>query len=357
MNHSNDIQIGNKLVGIFHPSYFIADIAANHDGKLERAKELIFLAKEAGADCAKFQHFKASKIVSDQGFKNLRSSGSHQTSWKKSVYEVYEQFELNREWNHELVQTARQVGIDFMTTPYDFEAVDAINSMVLAWKIGSGDITYTSLIKHVAQTNKPVMLATGASAFQDVVRAVDVILPINKKLVLMQCNTNYTGSIENFKFINLNVLKTYAENFPTAILGLSDHSPGHSTVLGAIALGARVIEKHFTDDTKREGPDHGFAMDPKTWSEMVHRGRELEAALGDGVKRIEPNESETAILQQRCLRASKSLPIGHVLTSADIEILRPATLGALRPYELEEILGQEIQHKFEFGDPFMASDF
>ena len=357
MKSQTDIQIGKKFIGKSHPSYFIADIAANHDGKLERAKELIYLAKEVGADCAKFQHFKASKIVSDRGFKSLGAAKSHQSTWKKSVYEVYEKFELNREWNNELAKTAMQVGIDFMTTPYDRDAVDTVNSLVLAWKIGSGDITYTSFIEYVAKTNKPVMLATGASSMQDVERAVNVILPVNNKLVLMQCNTNYTGSIENFKYINLNVLKTYSHNYPEIILGLSDHSPGHATVLGAIALGARVIEKHFTDDVSRDGPDHGFSMDPKNWSEMVQRGRELETALGDGIKRVESNEEETAVLQQRCLRASKSLPVGHVLTSDDIEALRPATFGAFRPYLLKEIIGKKIQRKLEIGDPLMINDF
>jgi sialic acid synthase SpsE len=357
MINSNDIQIGNKWIGKLHPSYFIADIAANHDSDLSRAKDLIFLAKEVGADCAKFQHFKASKIVSDQGFKSLGGAKSHQSAWKKSVYEVYEKFELNREWNNELAKTALLAGIDFMTTPYDIDAVETVNPYVLAWKIGSGDITYRSLIEYVAKTNKPVMLATGASSMEDVQRGVKTIFQHNNKLVLMQCNTNYTGSIENFKYINLNVLKTYAQNFPTVILGLSDHSPGHSTVLGAIALGARVIEKHFTDDVRRHGPDHGFSMDPKSWSEMVRRCRELEAALGDGIKRVESNEEETAVLQQRCLRATKNLPIGHVLTTDDVEALRPATLGALRPFLLEEILGKRIKRKLDFGDPLMSGDF
>lgn len=357
MRLSKDIQVGEKWIGQLWPTYFIADIAANHDGDLARAKDLIYAAKEAGADCAKFQHFKASHIVSDKGFKNLGSAQSHQKSWKKSVYEVYEQFELNREWNHELAETALKAGIDFMTTPYDKEAVDGVNSLVLAWKIGSGDISFTSFIEYVARTRKPIMVATGASAMDDVERAVRAILPINQQLVLMQCNTNYTGSIENFKYINLNVLKNYAAKFPELILGLSDHSPGHSTVLGAIALGARVIEKHFTDDTKRVGPDHGFSMDPWTWSEMVQRSRELEAALGDGIKRVEDNEQQTAVLQQRCLRATKSLNVGHMLTADDVEALRPATPGALRPYQLNEIIGKKIHQKLEFGDPLMSKDF
>lgn len=357
MKPSVEIQIGTKWIGHAHPSYFIADIAANHDGDLGRAKDLIYSAKEAGADCAKFQHFKASQIVSDKGFKSLGSAQSHQATWKKSVYEVYEQFELNREWNHELARTALQAGIDFMTTPYDKEAVDSVNDLVLAWKIGSGDITYTSFIDYVARTSKPIMVATGASTMADVERAVQTILPINQQLVLMQCNTNYTGSLENFKYINLNVLKSYAHQFPNLVLGLSDHSPGHATVLGAIALGARVIEKHYTDDTSREGPDHGFSMDPTTWREMVQRSRELEAALGDGIKRVEENEQQTAILQQRCLRASKSLPVGHVLTADDLEALRPATPGALKPHQLQEIIGTTIHQKLEFGDPLMSRDF
>jgi len=357
MQTSNEIQIGNKWIGNTHPSYFIADIAANHDGDLTRAKDLIYLAKNAGADCAKFQHFKASQIVSDRGFKELGIKQSHQSSWKKSVYEVYSQFELNREWNYELAQTAQKAEIDFMTTPYDTEAVDTVNPLVFAWKIGSGDITFTSLIEYVALTKKPIMIATGASSLVDVERAVHTILPLNSKIVLMQCNTNYTGSIENFRYINLNVLKTYSEMFPSVILGLSDHSPGHSTVLGSIALGARVIEKHFTDDTNREGPDHGFSMNPNSWREMVQRSRELEAALGDGIKRVEGNEYQTAVVQQRCLRARKTLNPGHILTFDDVEALRPATDGAFKPYQLNELLGKKIQRPYEFGDPLMIADF
>jgi N-acetylneuraminate synthase len=355
MNQHIEIQIGNRLIGETRPSYFIADIAANHDGELQRAKDLICLAKQAGADCAKFQHFKASQIVSDPGFKKLGSAQSHQANWKKSVYQVYEQYELNREWNAELAKTANEVGIDFMTTPYDTEAVDSVDPLVLAWKIGSGDITYVQLIEYIAKTNKPVMIATGASSMDDVDRAMKVIFPINQKLVLMQCNTNYTGAIENFKYINLNVLKTYKEKYPNIVLGLSDHSPGHASVLGAISLGARVVEKHFTDDTTRIGPDHSFSMNPDTWKDMVLRSRELEAALGDGVKKVEDNELQTSVLQQRCLRAKKQLQIGHMITLNDFEALRPATVDALKPYRLNEVVGKKLKVKLELGDALMAN--
>jgi sialic acid synthase SpsE len=136
-----------------------------------------------------------------------------------------------------------------------------------------------------------VLLATGASTHGRRRPCRAAVLRVNPQLVLMQCNTNYTGSLENFRHINLNVLKTYARALPgRVLLGLSDHSPGHATVLGAIAFGARAVEKHFTDDNARKGPDHGFAMNPQSWREMVERSRELEAALGDGVKRVEPTK-------------------------------------------------------------------
>ena len=175
------------------------------------------------------------------------------------------------------------------------------------YKVGSGDITWPEILERIASKGKPVFLATGASTLADVVRAVDVISALNPQLVLMQCNTNYTASLENFSHIHLNVLQTYRTMFPQAILGLSDHTPGHATTLGAVALGARVVEKHFTDDTTREGPDHPFSMDPRTWRDMVDRTRELEAALGSPVKRVADNEKETLVVQRRCLRAAAGL--------------------------------------------------
>lgn len=349
MQAETAIRIGARRIASDAPSYFIADIAANHDGSLQRAQDLIWLAREAGADCAKFQHFKAEKIVSDSGFRALGARQGHQARWNKPVFEVYRQYELNREWNAVLASTARQAGIDFMTTPYDDEAVDSVDPLVRAWKIGSGDITWTSFITRVARTGKPVLLATGASEFEDVDRAVAAVLAVHPQLLLMQCNTNYTGSLENFRFINLRVLRSFAERYPGVLLGLSDHSPGHAAVLGAIALGARAIEKHFTDDNSREGPDHSFAMNPRTWKEMVERSRELEAALGDGIKRVEDNEVETAVLQQRCLRVAKALPVGHRLTPADIEVLRPAPAGALRPWQLPLALGRRLREPLPAG--------
>jgi N-acetylneuraminate synthase len=199
-------------------------------------------------------------------------------------------------------------------------------------------------------------LATGAADIGEVQCAVHTILKINPQLVLMQCNTNYTGSLENMKYVNLNVLKTYAVMFPDLVLGLSDHTPGHATVLGAVALGARVIEKHFTDDTTREGPDHAFAMDPVAWSAMVQRTRELEAALGSADKVVAGNEQETAVIQRRCLRAARDLKTGETLTREMLDILRPATPGAIKPNDINLVIGKKVHCDLDSGKEIRWTD-
>lgn len=356
MRYASSITIEERKIALDAPTYFIADIASNHDGDLGRAKELIWRAKDAGLDAVKFQHFKAGKIVSDYGFRNLGGHMSHQASWKKSVFEVYKQYECNRDWNESLVQTAREAGIHFLTTPYDFEAVDMLDSLLPAYKIGSGDITWTEFICFIARRNKPVLLATGASNMDDVERAVDAVLAYSGNIVLMQCNTNYTGSLENFRHINLKVLQSFALRYPGMILGLSDHTPGHSTVLGAIAMGARVIEKHFTDDNNRVGPDHAFSIAPSAWKELIERSRELELALGSCIKRIEDNERDTVVVQRRCMRLTRNMTAGEKLAAVDLEALRPAPHGSVAPYELGSVVGKRLAHDKVAGDALYEKD-
>ena len=187
------------------------------------------------------------------------------------------------------------------------------------------------------------MIATGASTIEDVKRAMNTLMKRTKKIVLMQCNTNYTGSLENFKYINLNVLKLYRKLYPDIILGLSDHTSGHTTVLGAVALGARVIEKHFTDDNSRIGPDHGFAMNPRSWKEMVDRTRELELSMGDGVKIIEKNEVKTAIVQRRSIRATRNINAGEIINKKDLESLRPITNDGIPPFEIDKLINKKLK--------------
>ncbi|MBT5400637.1 N-acetylneuraminate synthase [bacterium] len=344
-----EIQIENKIIGLTQPTYFIADLAANHDGDLERAKDLIYLCAEAGADAAKFQHFSANTIVSDVGFKSLGEQQSHQSKWKSSVFDVYKEASIDQNWTPILKETCEKAGITFLTSPYSYELVDKVDNYLSAYKIGSGDITWPGIIDYIASKKKPVLLATGASKMTEVDMAMSILLQRTNDIVLMQCNTNYTASLENFKYINLNVLKAYSRKYPDTILGLSDHTPGHATVLGAVALGACVIEKHFTNDTSRDGPDHKFSMDFNSWKEMVDRTRELENALGLETKKVEDNEQETVILQRRSIRAKKDLMVGDLIYESDLEFLRPCPEDGLPPYELKNILNKKLTKGVKSG--------
>ena len=356
MRYDGEIHLGERVIRAGEPTYFIADIAANHDGDLERAKALVSLAHEAGADAAKFQHFLAKDIVSDHGFRSLGGQLAHQETWTKSVYEVYEQYQLNREWTASLAATCQEIGIEFMSTPYDFSAVDELDPLVRAYKVGSGDITWTQEIEYMAGKGKPIFLATGASDITDVQRAVVAVLNHNPQLALLQCNTNYTGDLDNFRHINLNVLRSFATMYPGMPLGLSDHTPGHATVLGAVALGACVVEKHFTDDNLRDGPDHPFSMTPITWSEMVARTRELEAAMGDGIKRIEDNEHGGLLVQRRCLRLRAAAAPGTVLTADMLEALRPAPAGSVAPFAQDDVIGRTLAGAKDAGEALLWED-
>ena len=306
-------------------------------------KKLIRLCAKAGANAAKFQHFKAETIVSDEGFKKIGKI-THQSKWKKSVFEVYKSASINPAWTAILKKECKRNKIDFLTAPYDLNYVDEVNKYISAYKIGSGDITWREIIIKIAKKKKPVILACGASTLKETTDAVKLILKYNKRLILMQCNTNYTNSLENFKFINLNVLKQFSKILKnTIILGLSDHTPGHTTVLGAITLGAKVVEKHFTDNNSRNGPDHAFSLNPKSWKEMVDASRYLEKSMGDGKKKIELNEKQSVIVQRRGIWVKKHVDRGTILKKEHIEILRPCPKNSISPFEINKYLGRKVK--------------
>ena len=353
---NSEVEINKQKIGNGYPTYFIADIAANHDNDIEKAKDLIYLCAESGADAAKFQHFSADTIVSDYGFKSIGSQKSHQAKWDKSVFNVYKDAAIDASWTSILKETCDKAGITFFTSPYSFDLVDAVDPFVPAYKIGSGDITWLEIIKYMGLKGKPLMLATGASSEQEVIMATDMALSTTKDVILMQCNTNYTASTENFKFINLNVLKRYRSLYPNIILGLSDHTKGHTTVLGAVSLGAKVIEKHFTNDTSQKGPDHVFSMDQKSWRDMVDSTRELEYALGSEEKKVKSNEKETVILQRRSIRLVNDVSKGELLTNDMMEVLRPCPEGALSPYYIDRVVGKTTNKFINKGECLYWND-
>lgn len=337
--------------------YFVADIAANHDGSLDRAKRLIDQAAKAGANAAKFQHFRAHLIVSNKGFREIGKKIAHQATWSKSVVEVYKEAELPWKWTDELINTCKDNGIDFFSAPYDLEAIEYLEPKMPFFKIGSGDITWKESLAKVSKYGKPIFLATGASDLEDVKKAMNVLGRDRRDIVLMQCNTNYSTDTLKNRYSNISVLNEFRRLFPNAILGLSDHSKSHWSTLAAVVLGARVVEKHFTDDCSRTGPDHAFSLNPEEWQEMVFQTSEILGVLGDGVKRIESNEQESIVVQRRAIRYSRDLPKNHVLTRSDLIALRPCPENGISPFALEEVIGRVLAHGIAEDDLSVRSDF
>ncbi len=343
---SNIFSLKEKLSKV----YFIAEIGSNFDGSLSRAKDLIKLAKDSGSQAVKFQNYTAKSLVSEAGFKNQNPRvKTHQNDWEGSVFETYDKASLNAEWMYELSETAKEYKIDFITSPYSIDLVDKTERFCSSIKVGSGDITYHAIIKHIAMKGKPILIATGASTIEEVKAVMNLPELKNIEVVLMQCVTSYTGDPSEDKYQNINVLKTYKELFPNVMLGLSCHSPSNISVLSAVTLGANVIEKHFTDDKNREGPDHGFALDPSDWVRMIKEVRTLERMLGDGIKKLEVNETNTVVVQRRSLYWNSSLNKNDLIEKDSIIALRPCPVEAISASSLEDLIGKRINCNVKRG--------
>lgn len=346
------IKIGDKLIGHNHPSYIIAEIGANFDNSLSKAKELCAAAKEAGADCAKFQSFISEKIVSAKGFSQMQLKGVH-GSWGRPVNEVFKDAEFPREWHAEVMEYCSKIGIDFSSSPYDFEAVDLCVELKVPFiKIGSGEITWLEMLEYVAKKNLPMILATGDATLSEIDEAIRTIEATgNNKLILLQCITNYPSMIES---ANINVLKTYQNAFDI-LTGYSDHSPGDVVILGSIALGGCVVEKHFTLNKKDKGPDHPHSMDVEEMTTMIKRIRQLELAMGSTRKFVVEEESETVTVQRRGLYAARDIKKGEIISDNDITVLRPA-LGILPKYK-SVLIGKTSKVDIGANEPLFWDSF
>ena len=374
------MHIAGRPIGPDHPVYFIADIAANHCGEISIAKELIHACAESGVDAVKMQNFNAATIVSDYGFKHLEGVKTHQSAWKKSVFDSYADASIPLSWTEELKALCDKLGLAYFTSPYSLELVEAVAPHVSAFKLGSGDITWLEEIQAMARHDVPLLIATGATTMPEVEAAMQAALGVSNDVLLMQCNTEYTASVnetqaernKRFEHINLAVLETYANKWPGVPLGLSDHTHGGMTVLGAVGLyDCCAVEKHFTFDNTKEGQDHSFSMTPQTWLQMakqtqalkdelvakrastfaerlhivknhVEDPKALELAIGDGIKKLESNEANTVVVQRRSVRATRAIKAGSVLSKADLYPLRPCPRDGISPADIESLVGKTV---------------
>lgn len=329
-------------------TYIIAEIGSNFDGSMSRAKRLIDCARNAGADAVKFQCFTTDNIISKEGFEGLRRS--FQAEWGSSVYETYKHAELPQEWLEELFNYASEKGLQFLGTPYDKEAVDNLDNLgVPTFKIGSGDITWLEMLRYIAKKGRPIILSTGASTIGEIDKALKAIRSEGGyNITLLQCITNYPARFEN---ANIRAMKAMGDLFDVPV-GYSDHTQGIVVPLGAVALGASVIEKHLTDDKTRIGPDHPFAMETKEFKSMVDNIGILEKALGTPTKDLYGDEKETVLLQRRCLRAAQTIQQGTRITEDMIAVLRPMAIDGLEPEYKKVIIGRKLKGDIKRGDSF-----
>jgi len=329
----NKIKLADRLIGEGEPCFIIAEVGSNHDGSLETAKALIKIAKDARADAVKFQTFKAERKVSPKMLPRM--------------FKTLKKHELKPEWHPELKAFADELGIIFLSTPFDEESVDLLDNIdVPAFKVSSGDLTHLPLLRHIAKKAKPMILSTGGANLAEVEEAIDTIKnEENEKIILLHCVMDYPAKTED---ANIQAMITLRDAFHLPA-GYSDHSLGGLGPLAAVAMGASMIEKHFSLDRSLPGPDHPFALEPDELKQMIRDIRLLERALGDGIKRMTANERNIVPIGRRSLVASRDIPEGTTLSREMIEILRPAK--GIAPKHLDLVLGRKAKIDIPEDEP------
>lgn len=338
------IKLRNKSIGEGHPVYIIAEMSANHGGDFNRAKEIIHAAKEAGADCIKVQTYTADTITIDSDKEYFQINKG---TWAgENLYKLYEKAYTPWEWQAELKGEAERIGIDFLSTPFDRTAVDFLEDMGLEfYKIASFEIVDIPLIKYVASKGKPIIMSTGMATLEEIKEAVDAVKGQgNKNLCLLKCSSAYPAIPDD---MNLRTIEHLKETFNIPI-GLSDHSMGFIGALTAVALGAKVIEKHFCLSRKIETPDSSFSMEPNEFKEMVKNIRLTEKALGKVNYDISPNE-EVSRKHRKSIFVVENVKKGDKFTEKNIRVIRPAQ--GLLPKYYDDVLGQYAKTDIEKGTP------
>jgi N,N'-diacetyllegionaminate synthase len=339
------IAVGSYVIGDDQPCFIVAEAGVNHNGDLASAEQLVVEAKRAGADCVKFQTFSASRVATPSAPKapyQLRT-----TAGDESQLEMLRKLELDAQSHRTLVEACKREGIAFLSSPYSIEDVDLLESLdVPAYKVASALIVEPDFLRRVAATRKPVILSTGLATLPEVGAAVDVVRSEgNEQLVVLQCTTDYPAATAD---ANLRAMQTMRSAFDV-LTGYSDHTETATASIAAVALGAAVVEKHFTLDRSLPGPDQATSADPTEFAALVRAIRETESALGSGLK--EPSESERRNLvgMRRSLVATRRIPAGTAVAPDMLASKRPAT--GISPREEAEVIGRVTTVTIEPDQP------
>ena len=340
------LKIGTHEIGDHTHCYVIAEIGHNHQGSVEKARELFREAKLAGAHAAKLQKRDNRGLYTRAAY---NKPYDNENSFGATYGEHREFLEFGAKEYRELAAYAQELGIDFFATAFDMASAEFLAELdVPAFKIASGDLKSTPLLTRVAAYGKPMIISTGGAVIDDVRRAYDTIMPLNPQLAILQCTAGYPASFEE---LDLRVITQFRELFPGAVIGFSGHDNGIAMPLAAYVLGARIVEKHFTLHRAMKGTDHAFSLEPVGLRKMVRDLERTHRALGDGMKKTYDSEKAPIIKMGKSLVVARDLPTGHILSAADIVMKSPG--GGIPPYELENVLGR-MTLKPLYEDDFLS---
>lgn len=343
------IKIGTRYVGDGEPCFIIAEAGVNHNGDVTLAKKLIDIAYDSGADAVKFQTFRAEDIVTKTAEKAKYQKKA--TNSSESQYEMIKKLELTRNDFKDLADYALKKGIVFLSSPFDKDSVDLLDDIgVTAYKVASGEITNFPLLTYIAKKGKPIILSTGMATLGEIDDAIKhIVNQDNTNIVLLHCITNYPAKIETS---NLRVIQTLNCTFKVPV-GFSDHTIGINASVAAVALGARIIEKHFTVDKFLSGPDHKASLEPQKLKEMIKAIRDIELALGNGIKRPIKEEQEIKKIVSRSIVARVVIPVGTIITQDMLTVKRPGV--GISPKHIDLIIGRKAKKSID-NDELIAWD-
>lgn len=346
MRHRTNLIIGNHVVNDDSDCYVIAEIGHNHQGSLATCKELFLAAKNAGVNAVKLQKRDNKTLFTKETYCKVYDNPN---SYGVTYGEHREFLEFGWHDYVELQKYAKELGLDFFSTAFDFPSADFLEKLdVPAYKFASGDLKTIPLLKHVAKFGKPMIMSTGGASLDDIRRAYDAVAPINNQICIMQCTGGYPPEWHE---LNLMVIDTLRKEFPDIVIGFSSHDSGIAMAVAGYMLGARIIEKHFTLNRAMKGTDHAFSLEPTGMTKMVRDLRRLKLALGDGKKITYASEKAPITKMGKSLVAKRELPQGHVLTDDDIAMKSPG--GGVPPYEWENIVGMTLVQPMQEDEAFV----
>jgi sialic acid synthase SpsE len=329
------INLGNKTVGKNHPTYIIAEIGINHQGDVEIAKKLISKAAEAGADAVKFQKRSVNRILTEEG---LKMPYDNPNSFGKTYGEHKVALELSESDYAELLAYATAENVSLLASGWDEESVDFLDDLgVSFFKKASADLTNFPLLEHTAKKNKPIILSTGMSDLDTVKKAYDLVSEFNDQIAILQCTSSYPSKYDE---IHLNVISTYKELFPKAVIGYSGHELGISVSTAAVALGAHIVERHFTLDRTMKGGDHAASLEPSGFQKMVRDIRNIEKAMGSNEKTVQESEIKVFTKLAKSLVTAQDINPGTIITREMLTTKGPGT--GISPMDLDKVLGKKV---------------